>query len=98
MAPELQILSINAICLGVAYLAIMPGLARKTLKALALSDLAVSVLAVGTAGALFWGSGVGFSLLIFEVNWLVFALFTFAAMEIPLFMHFVRRHGIDPPE
>jgi len=97
MAPELQILMINAVCLGVAYLFILPGLARKTLKALALSDLAVSVLALGTAGMLFWDSGIRFSLLVFEVNWLVFALVTFAAMEVPLFLRFVRRHGIDPP-
>lgn len=97
MAPELQILLINAVCLGVAYLFILPGLTHKTLKALALSDLAVSVLALGTSGALFWGSGVAFSLLVAEVNWLVFALVTFAAMEVPLFMRFVRKHGIEPP-
>ncbi|MCC5971542.1 MAG: hypothetical protein JJU15_16485 [Pararhodobacter sp.] len=97
MAPELQILTINAVCLGVAYLVILPGLTRKTLKALALSDLAVSVLALGTAGMLFWGSGVRFSLLLVEVNWLVFALVTFALMEVPLFMRFVRKHGIEPP-
>jgi len=98
MAPELQILLINAVCLGVAYAFILPGLPHKTMKALALSDLAVSVLALGTSGALFWGSGVGFSLLVAEVNWLVFALVTIALMEIPLFTHFVRKHGIGPSE
>ncbi len=98
MAPEFQILVINAVCLGVAYLFILPGLRHKTLKALALSDLAVSVLALGTAAALFMGQGVRFSLLVVEVNWLVFALVTFVAMEVPLFMRFVRKHGIEPPE
>jgi len=98
MAPELQILLINAVCLGAAYLFLLPGLEHKTLKVLALCDLAVSVLALGTAGALFWGSGTAFRLLVVDVNWLVFALVTFAAMEVPLFLRFMRKHGIGPPQ
>lgn len=97
IAPEGQILLINAVCLGVAYLFILPGLANKSLGALALSDLMVTVVAVGTSAALFMGQGVGFSLVVAEVNWLVFALVTFAAMEVPLFMRFARKHGIGPP-
>jgi len=95
MLPEFQILIINAVCLGVAYLGILPGLARQSLTALALTDAAVTVVALVTAGMLFWGSGQGFTLLVFEVNWLVFALVTFAAMEGPLFVWFARKHGID---
>ncbi|KPQ08457.1 MAG: hypothetical protein HLUCCA12_01215 [Rhodobacteraceae bacterium HLUCCA12] len=98
MIPELQILAINAVCLGVAYGFILPGLARKTPRALALNDLAVSVVALFTAGALFWDSGQGFDLLVFDVNWFIFALVTFVAIETPLALHFLRRHGIDPPD
>lgn len=97
IAPELQVLAINATCLGVAYGFILPGLRRKTLTALALSDLAVSVLALSTAAALFMGQDVVFRLLVVEVNWLVFALVTFAVIEVPLFLHFLRKHGIEPP-
>ena len=94
MPPEFQILIINAVCLGVAYAGILPGVARKSLRALALSDAAVTLVALATAGMLFRGSGLGFSLFGFEVNWLVFSLVTFAMMEAPLFAWFARRHGI----
>ena len=59
MSPEFQILIINAVCLGVAYLGILPGLARTSLIALAITDAVVTLIAVSTAGMLFWGSGQG---------------------------------------
>lgn len=95
MLPEFQILIINAASLVVAYLGILPGLKRKSLRALAMTDAAVTVIAVTTAGMLFRGSGQGFGLLGFEVNWLIFSLVTFALMEGPLFVWFARKHGID---
>lgn len=96
MTPELQILIINATCLGVGYLGIYPGLVPRGLLALALADLGVCAVAIGTAGMLFWGSGIGFSLLLAEVNWFVFSLLTLIAMEALLFPSFARRHGIWP--
>lgn len=94
IAPELQILSINAVALGLAYGAILPGLVGRSLWQLALADAVVGLVELVTAGALFWGSGVRFSMLLFEVNWLVFAAFSFAILELPLFRWFARRHGI----
>lgn len=96
MTPELQILIINATCLGVGYFGIYPGLVPRGLWPLALADLAVCALAIGTAGLLFWGSGTGFSLLVVQVNWFVFSLFTLIVMEAFLFPWFARRHGIWP--
>ena len=94
MAPELQILAINASCLLVAYRLIFPGLRPLSLQRLALADLAVGVTALGTAGALFWGSGQGFWMLWSEVNWFWFALITFVVIEVPLFFWFMRRYGL----
>ena len=98
MTPELQILIINATCLGVGYLGIYPGLVPRGLMALALADLAVCAVAIGTAGLLFWGSGTGFSLLFAEANWFVFSLLTLIVMEAALFPWFARRHGIWPDD
>jgi hypothetical protein len=95
MAPELQILAINATCLLVAYLGIFPALTPLTLHRLALADLAVGLTALGTAAALFWGSGVQFRLLLIDTNWFWFALVTFVVIEVPLFLWFVRRHGLN---
>ena len=96
MAPEFQVLAINATCLAVAYLGIFPALVPMTLRRLALADLGVMLVALGTAGALFWDSGVAFRLPVFEANWFWFALVTYVALELPLFLWFLRRHGIDP--
>jgi len=92
MSPELQILTINAVCLGAAYLVFYPGLQRKTLRALAIGDLAVTVLALGVAGALFAGSGTPFALGSVTVSWWVFSLLTGAMIEAPLLWWFWRRY------
>lgn len=96
MTPEMQILAINAACMAVGYLGLYPGAARRGLVALALTDLGVSVVALVTAAALFMGSGLGFSLILIEVNWFGFALVTLILMEAILFPWFARRHGIWP--
>ncbi len=64
-------------------------------------DLVLSAIAVFVAGALFWGSGTGFTLLVIEVNLAVFSIVTLMVMETPLFLHFAKRHGItfwDDPD
>lgn len=96
MAPELQVLAINAACLAVAYLGIFPGLRPLTMGRLALADLGVGLVALGTVAALFWDSGVDFRLLVFDTNWFWFAVVTYVAMELPLSLWFLRRHGIGP--
>ena len=98
MAPELQILAINATCLAIGYLGIYPALARKSLMAVGLGDLVVSIVAIGTAGALFWGSGVTFRLIGIPMNWFAFSLTTLIAMGLPLFLWFARRYGIWPDD
>jgi hypothetical protein len=98
MPPELQILLINAICLAVGYFGIYPALAQKSLLAVGIGDLCVSLVAIGTAGALFSGSGVEFRLLGIAMNWFAFSLSTLIAMGLPLFFWFARRHGIWPDD
>lgn len=95
-SPETQILIINGVILAVAYLGIYPGLQEKTLNRIMTIDLVLSALALTAAGALFWGSGVAFTLLFFSTNWAVFTIVTLMVMEIPLFMHFAKKHGINP--
>lgn len=99
MAPELQILTVNALGLAVAYLWIYPGLGplantRAVKLRLAAADAAVLAVLLTTSGALFWGSGVPFRLLVIETNWFWFALATLVALDVPLTLWFVRRHGL----
>ena len=100
MAPELQILAINAAALAVGYLLIYPALGpltdtRATKIRIAKADAGVACVALLTAGLLFWDSGQSFRLLLFETNWFWFALPTLIAMEVPLALWFFRRHGLS---
>jgi hypothetical protein len=93
--PEIKILILNAVILAVAYLGIYPSLQEKTLNRIMAVDVVLSVLSLIVAGGLFWGTGVAFTLLFFKTNWAVFAILTLFVMEVPLFVWFARKHGID---
>jgi hypothetical protein len=63
--------------------------------AISLRDLAVTGAALVVGGLLYGGGGLRFDMLLFETRWWVFTLVTMLAMEMPLFVWFTRRHGID---
>ncbi len=93
--PEFQILLLNAVILGVAYLGIYPTLQEKTLNKIMMIDLVLTGLALLVAGGWFLGTGVGFSLLLVDANWFVFTLVTLMIMEVPVFLWFAKKHGIS---
>ncbi len=94
-APEAQILILNAVVLAVAYLGIYPSLEEKTLNRIMTIDVVLSALALTVAGALFWGTGTRFNMLFFHSNWAVFTIITLFVMEVPIFLNFARKHGIN---
>ena len=94
MAPEWQILTLNAVILGVAYLGIYPGLQIKSINRIMAVDLVLTVVALTTAGALFWGSDVQFNMLFFNTNWFVFTLITLILIEALLAYRFMKKHNI----
>ena len=100
IAPELQLVLLNAIVLAVAYLGIYPGLQEKTLGKIMVIDTAMTALALLVAASWFMGTGAGFSLIVFETNWLIFTLVTLFVMEIPAFLWFARKYGLPlgPPD
>lgn len=95
LPPELQLFIINATILAVAYLGIYPTLKPITIAKMMRVDLVLSALSLLVAGALFWDTGVRFSLLLFQTNWAVFALVTMMGMEYPLARWFMRKHGLS---
>jgi hypothetical protein len=98
IAPEFQILILNVTGLAVAYLGIYPTLPGLSALRLILADVVVTTVLMIAAGALFWGTGTRFSLVLFSVNWAVFSFVTLLAMEWPLYRWFSRRHGIELPD
>jgi hypothetical protein len=95
-SPEAQLLIINATILAVAYLGIYPAQKNIAINRMMALDAVLTGLSLIVAGALFWGSGVEFSLLLFSTNWAVFAIVTMLIMEFPLFQWFCRKRGLDP--
>jgi hypothetical protein len=95
LSPEAQLLIINAAILAVAYLGIYPSIRNLTTGRIMAADLVLTGLSLLVAGALFWGTGVEFSLLLFSTNWFVFALVTMFLMELPLGWWFARRRGLN---
>jgi hypothetical protein len=93
-SPEAQILILNGVILGVAYLGIFPSLEHKKINRIMTIDLVLSALAIFVAGALFWGTGTQFSLMLFTTNWAIFTVVTFVLIEAPLFVHFARKYGV----
>lgn len=98
LPPEAQILIINAVILGVAYLGIYPSFKTVTLTKVAVADCVLSGLSLLVAGALFWGTGVEFSMLLFSTNWFGFSILTMLLMELPLFHWFCQKRGLKPFE
>ena len=96
LSPELQLLTINALILAVAYGGIYPSIRKLTYERMMMADLVLTGLGLAIAGGLFWGSGVSFSLILFDANWLVFSFLTYFAMEFPLFHWFCKKHGLTP--
>ncbi|MCA3508186.1 MAG: hypothetical protein IOD01_13055 [Rhodobacter sp.] len=98
LTPEAQILIINAVILGVAYVGIYPSFKTIALTKVAVADCVLSGLSLLVAGALFWGTGVEFSMLLFSTNWFGFSILTMLLMELPLFHWFCQKRGLKPFE
>ena len=95
MTPEVTLLIVNAIFLAFAYLWVYPGFTSKTINLILIYDAVISCAALLVAGLLFWGSGTGFSLIVFSSNWAVFSIITLGLMELPLFAWFAKKHDLD---
>lgn len=95
MTPELILLTVNGVLLAYAYLWAYPALTEKTLKAVMVRDVAISVAALGIAGALYWGTQTRFSLVLFDTNWFVFSILTLSIIETPLFFWFAKKHNLS---
>lgn len=92
MTPEVQILLINAAGLALAYGLIYPRLTPLTMGRIALADLAMTGLLLALAALLhgqtrFWLFGL-------QTGPLVFAIVTLAALELPVFSWFAKKHDL----
>lgn len=95
MPPELKILGLVIAVHALAYLIIYPRMQPKSLRRMMRIDLVISAAVLALVGSVYFGSGTGFTLLIFSTSWWVFTLLVSAVIEVPLFMWFCNKWGLN---
>lgn len=99
MTPEIKVFLFAAALTGFAYVAVYTRMQTKTLGRIAVLDTGLTAVLLLAVGSVYYGSGIGFSLLLFTVPWWAFACLSMAIVEMPLAIWFCRKYGIDlgPP-
>ena len=91
---ELSIVIINLVALAIAYLYIYPKYAGNDVKRLAWLDIAVGGLLLLVLAPFNWGSPNDYTFFAFDTNWWIFAILSYALLELPLFFLYVKARGL----
>lgn len=90
MSAEWSIILLNAVIIVIAYVWVYPKLAGKNINKVAAFDCVASGLALIIVANKYWGKGVEFSFLQFELNWFWFTLISYSVIEIPIALWYFR--------
>jgi hypothetical protein len=93
-SPEFTVIGINVIFVLVSYFYIYPSRTNVTAMVLARYDLVLNGMAIGIAGALFWGTQTRFDAVVVELNWFWFTLLTYALLEVPIMLWYFNKHHL----
>lgn len=91
---EISIIAVNLFALSIAYLYVYPKYAGDNTKKLAWLDVAVGGVVLIVLAPFNWGSPNDYSFFTFELNWWIFAIASYALLELPLFFVYVRARGL----
>lgn len=91
---EISIVAVNLAALAFAYLYLYPKYAGNDTKKLAWLDVVVGSLVLLILAPFNWGSPNNFSFLTFELSWWLFAIASYALLELPLFFLYVKARGL----
>jgi TRAP-type uncharacterized transport system fused permease subunit len=92
---ELLITSINAMVIVSAYFFIYPQFAGSNLNKLMFYDVVSCATALLTNGYIFWGKEIKFNALFFTTNWFWFSILTSIAIELPLFIKYMKKYSVE---
>jgi hypothetical protein len=81
--------------LAFAYLWFYPKVVGERVKLMAWMDVVVTGIPVAISALLFWESDPTFRLLIFDLNWFFFTLLAMSAIELPIFLLYLRARGLN---
>ena len=91
---EISIVAVNLIALATAYLYIYPKYAGNDVKRLAWLDTAVGGVALLVLTPFNWGSPSDYTFIAFDTSWWIFAILSYAILELPLFYLYVKARGL----
>ena len=92
---EIQIIGVNALVLAIAYFWVYPRYGRNDVNRIASLDLAIGLATLGLLAPFNWSSPNEFTLLpSLDTPWWIFAIVTYAVLEIPLFTIYCARRGL----
>ena len=93
---ELSIVIVNLVALAIAYLYIYPKYAGNDVKKMAWLDTAVGGVALLVLATFNWGSPSEYTFIAFDTSWWIFAILSYALLELPLFYFYVKARGLGP--
>ena len=93
---ELSIVIVNLAVLAIAYLYIYPKYAGNDVKRMAWLDTAVGGVALLVLAPFNWGSPSDYTFIAFDTSWWIFAILSYALLELPLFYFYVKARGLRP--
>jgi len=91
---EFSILLVNLSALLIAYLFVYPKFAGNDVQRMAWLDVAVGAFVLVLLAPFNWNSPNDYSFFVFELNWWIFTIVTYALLELPLFFFYVKARGL----
>ena len=91
---EITIVAVNLVSLAIAYLYLYPKYASNDIKKLAWLDVAVGGFVLLILAPFNWDSPSNYSFFTFEISWWLFAIASYALLELPLFYFYMKARGL----
>jgi hypothetical protein len=91
---EITIVAVNIVSLAIAYLYLYPKYASNDIKKLAWLDVAVGGFVLLILAPFNWDSPSNYSFFTFEISWWLFAIASYALLELPLFYFYMKARGL----
>lgn len=89
------VFTLNLVIVLASYFLLYPKVAGSNVNRIAFLDLLSSGFALALVAVKFYGTGQVFSLLGIQLNWFWFTLITYGIIEIPVAIHYFKKHKVD---
>ena len=99
MTPEMKVFFFAGAVMLVAYTVIYTRLPEKTIFVMGRIDTALTAAILAVVGIVYYGRGIGFSMVFFDAPWWLFTFLIKLLFEVPFFVWFCKRWNVDlnPP-